>query len=175
MENYAYAVALVLGSLMLLSVCFVYIKHQMLPMGGIAMSLFSVILVGMSVWQSIDVSFDQQGFQAKLDQSVDTANEAKEQAEEAEQRSLRNAEATLALRDTVEVFKAQDALRTAGLYEGALNGELNAVTKRSIVDFQKANNLPRSGTLDAKTIEKLQIAPVTNFPNLEGLRLRGRD
>jgi hypothetical protein len=167
MENPAYVVALVLGAVMLLSVCFVYVKHQILQLGGISLSGFAVVLVGMSVWRSIDVSVDENGFKAKLEQAIAAANDAKAQVAQVKEISSKNSEAALALKEAVEAFKTQDALRDMGLYKGALDGHFGATTKKSILEFQELKNIPKTGILDPKTIEELKIKPIQKFPQLE--------
>lgn len=48
MDNPAYIVALGLGTIMLLTVCFVYAKLKTLDIGGMTLSGLGIILVGMS-------------------------------------------------------------------------------------------------------------------------------
>ncbi len=167
MENPVYIVALVLGSLMVLSVCFVYVKHQILQLGGIVLSGFAVVLVGMSVWKTIDITANEKGFTAKLEQALAKANEATAKVAEVKEQSQRNSEAALALKTTVEAFKVQEALRGAGVYRGALDGHIGPATQSSIREFQSLHNIPQTGVIDAKTIEELNIEPVRNFPQLE--------
>lgn len=167
MSNPAYIVALVLGSIMLLSVCFVYVKHQVLQFSGMGLSAFAVILIGMSVWKNIDVSVDQNGFTAKLEQAIEIANQVKKENEQLKQQNDQTAQAALALKDTLETIRVQEVLRDKGLYRGALVGQLDAATTKSISDFQEQKGIPKTGTLDTKTIRELGIKPIKNFPNLQ--------
>lgn len=167
MSNPAYVVALVLGAVMLLSVCFVYVKHQILQLGGMSLSAFAVVLVGMSVWKSIDVSMDEKGFKAKLDQAIAVAAEAKQETAQVKQISQMNTEAALALKESIEAIKTQESLRSIGIYKGALDGQFGSATRKSLLEFQEMKNLPRTGTLDPKTIKELGIEPIQKFPNLE--------
>jgi len=167
MNNPAYVVALVLGSIMLLSVCFVYVRHQVLKLSGMGLTGFAVILVGMSVWKNIDVSVDENGFTAKLEQAIEMANQAKKETAEVRQLSQQTTEAALALKETVDTIRIQEALRERGLYKGALIGQLDAETVKSISKFQEQNGIPNTGTLDTKTIRKLGIQPIKNFSNLQ--------
>lgn len=161
MQNPAYAVALILGGIMLLSVCYVYVRHQVLQAGGMAMSGFAVLLVGMSVWKSIDISVNEQGFSARLEQAIAAANEARAEAAQAREIGVQSREAAVALGNTLQVMQTQDALRTLGLYRGPLDGELSAATKQSLLQFQQSRNLPGTATLDERTVRALQLAPVT--------------
>lgn len=167
MENPAYIVALVLGGIMLLSVCYVYIRHQVLQVGGMAMSGFAVLLVGMSVWKSIDISVSAEGFSAKLDQAIKAANEAKAEATQAREASAHTRQIASALNDTVQVMKTQDALRSLGLYRGPLDGELSAATRQSIRQFQQTRDIPLTATLDARTASALRIRPIENLSLIE--------
>jgi murein L,D-transpeptidase YcbB/YkuD len=167
MSNPAYIVALVLGSIMLLSVCFVYVRHQVLKLSGMGLAGFAVILVGMSVWKNIDVSVDENGFTAKLEQAIEIANQAKKETAEIKQLNQQTTEATLALKETVDTIRIQEVLRDKGLYKGALIGQLDAETVKSISTFQEQNGIPKTGTLDTKTIRKLGIQPIKNFSNLQ--------
>jgi peptidoglycan hydrolase-like protein with peptidoglycan-binding domain len=54
------------------------------------------------------------------------------------------------------IKKAQDALKAKGLNPGS-DGKMDAKTQQALRDFQKENNLPATGVLDAKTAEKLGI------------------
>lgn len=69
-----------------------------------------------------------------------------------------------------DIKKAQDALKMKGLNPGT-DGQLDAKTQQALRDFQKANDLPMTGTLDDKTVAKLgiEIGPSgKSLPNREG-------
>jgi hypothetical protein len=167
MNNPAYVVALVLGSIILVSVCFVYVRHQVLQFSGMGLTAFAVVLIGMSVWKNIDVSVDQNGFTAKLEQAIEIANQVKKENAELKQLNEENTQAALALKETVETIRAQEVLREKGLYRGALVGQLDSATKQSISKFQEEKGIPQTGKLDSKTIQELGIKPIKNFPNLQ--------
>jgi peptidoglycan hydrolase-like protein with peptidoglycan-binding domain len=54
---------------------------------------------------------------------------------------------------------AQVQLRDKGLYKGSLDGILGPETKRALGQFQKANGLGRTASLDAQTWEALTGDP----------------
>ena len=54
------------------------------------------------------------------------------------------------------IKKAQDALKAKGLNPGT-DGKLDDKTQQALRDFQKVNNLPATGVLDAQTAAKLGI------------------
>ena len=57
---------------------------------------------------------------------------------------------------TDDIKKAQDALKMKGLNPGT-DGQMDAKTQQALRDFQKANDLPATGTLDEKTAAKLGV------------------
>ncbi|MCK4445636.1 MAG: hypothetical protein KAW56_00985 [Candidatus Marinimicrobia bacterium] len=57
-------VGLILGSLMLIVACWVYLKHQKLGLGGITFSMLGVVLLGMSIWQQVEFSVGTAKFKA---------------------------------------------------------------------------------------------------------------
>lgn len=57
---------------------------------------------------------------------------------------------------TEHIKKAQEALKAKGLNPGT-DGKLDDKTQQALRDFQKVNNLPATGVLDAQTAAKLGI------------------
>jgi peptidoglycan hydrolase-like protein with peptidoglycan-binding domain len=55
--------------------------------------------------------------------------------------------------------KIQEALQSNGQYGGKVDGVLGLRTRASIRGFQKAENLPVTGQLDAETAGKLGVRP----------------
>jgi peptidoglycan hydrolase-like protein with peptidoglycan-binding domain len=55
----------------------------------------------------------------------------------------------------VSTKNIQKALRQAGFYNGAIDGELGPRTKEAIKRFQKANGLKADGIVGKKTWQKL--------------------
>jgi peptidoglycan hydrolase-like protein with peptidoglycan-binding domain len=56
-----------------------------------------------------------------------------------------------------DVTKMQENLRAKGYYRGEVDGVLGLRTRASIRGFQKAENLPVSGQIDAQTARKLGV------------------
>lgn len=56
-----------------------------------------------------------------------------------------------------EVKKVQEALKAQGYDPGSTDGTMDARTQQALRDFQKANDLPVTGALDAQTAEKLGV------------------
>jgi hypothetical protein len=154
--NPAFYIAMVVGAVMLGAVCFVYIKHQSFGLGGVSLSALGVVLLGMSVWRSIDISFDEKGVRAKLNQVEAVANQAAATASQAQAAASQAGQAVVALRSTVETSVAQERLKSIGLYSGASDGISGPSTRAAITRFQAERNLPQTGELDETTKRALQ-------------------
>jgi len=61
----------------------------------------------------------------------------------------------------------QTALKNAGFYSGAIDGKIGPVSKKAIVEFQKANDLVADGKVGPKTWSVLSryLNPVTQSPS----------
>lgn len=114
----------------------------------------------------------------KIDQGTDKAADAtKEKVAEASDKIEGKRQATAARSadrtagpalSKPEVKDAQTVLKNMGLYDGAIDGIYGAKTRRAVSDFQAQNDLPKTGTLNAPTREKLQqhasAAPARTAP-----------
>ena len=60
--------------------------------------------------------------------------------------------------DQNNIKKAQQTLRDKGYDPGPIDGSMGAQTRAAISQYQKAENLPVTGRLDAKTAGKLGVA-----------------
>lgn len=67
MEDIVLGTGLVLGSLALLSVFFVWIRKQTFGTGGSILSVVGLILIGMSLWSNIRFRISAEGFEASLE------------------------------------------------------------------------------------------------------------
>ncbi|MGH7097727.1 MAG: peptidoglycan-binding domain-containing protein [Stellaceae bacterium] len=54
-----------------------------------------------------------------------------------------------------QLMNAQRKLKTAGLYNGAINGRMNSATRTALAKFQKKHNLRQTGALDQQTMAAL--------------------
>src|SRR6476660_9581438 len=55
------------------------------------------------------------------------------------------------------IKKAKEALKAKGLNPGPMDGVLDGKTQQALRDFQQANKIPVTGTLDQQTAEKLGV------------------
>ena len=54
-----------------------------------------------------------------------------------------------------QIEHVQRQLKSAGLYNGDADGEMNSETKTAVSEFQKKHNLPQTGTIDEQTLSEL--------------------
>ncbi len=163
MTNPAFMVALVFGALMLGTVCYVYARHQTFGLGGTCLSGFGVVLLGMSVWQTIDISMDAKGIRARLDQVETVAKRAESSAAVAQAETRKTSQAVGELARTVEIASMQEKLKAAGVFGGASDGILGPATKAALARMQREQGLPETGQLDDATRRHL------NLPTLSGV------
>jgi peptidoglycan hydrolase-like protein with peptidoglycan-binding domain len=64
-----------------------------------------------------------------------------------------------------EIRKVQETLRGQGYYEGKIDGVFGLRTRASIRAYQKAENLPITGQVDARTAAGLGVRPESNWDN----------
>jgi peptidoglycan hydrolase-like protein with peptidoglycan-binding domain len=55
-----------------------------------------------------------------------------------------------------QIKAAQQQLKTAGLYNGSVDGKMGAETKEALQQFQKQHGLQATGALDQQTLAALQ-------------------
>lgn len=159
MESTVFVIGLALGAAMLLSVCFVFIRHQRFGVGGGFLCGFGVILVGMSVWQNIDVTVDATGFQAELQRLRSEVREARQTAETTRESTLEVAETVQSLQRNLEVRTVQEQLSKAGIYDGAVDGSLGPATKQALVQFQRQQQIEPTGEVNERTLQALRVTP----------------
>jgi Putative peptidoglycan binding domain len=58
-----------------------------------------------------------------------------------------------------QMRSVQQALQGKGMDPGAIDGVMGPKTQEAVRNFQKAQNLPQTGRVDAQTLEKLGISP----------------
>jgi hypothetical protein len=58
-----------------------------------------------------------------------------------------------------DVKKVQESLRDKGYYKGKIDGRIGSQTREGIRQYQKSENLPVTGHVDAETAGKLGVGP----------------
>jgi hypothetical protein len=156
MANRVFSVALIVGTLMLITVCWVYIQHQTFGLGGIVLVVCAIVLIGMSVWRNIDVSVSAQGFQAKLEQVENKVRAVEEQAAHVEEKASAAYTAVRRLKQSLRVRDAQTMLSKQG-FKVVADGIFGPQTVQAVKQFQLANGLAEAGELDEATMKALGV------------------
>lgn len=78
MDTVVYAVGLAMGSVMLGSVCYVWVRKQQLGIGGGFLSAMGVVLLGLSVWTGVSVEVTKGGIKADFDRLQERLDEVTE-------------------------------------------------------------------------------------------------
>jgi peptidoglycan hydrolase-like protein with peptidoglycan-binding domain len=66
-----------------------------------------------------------------------------------------------AAQGSANVKKAQQSLQSKGYYKGQIDGLMGPATRSAIRQYQKAEHLHVTGTLDNQTASKLGVQPMT--------------
>ncbi len=87
MEKWAFIVGLAIGSIAVLSACWVWVRKQAYGMGGGALSLVGAVLIGMSVWGHVRLGVSEAGleFEVLKRQVEETAEAARLVAEQVDE------------------------------------------------------------------------------------------
>lgn len=67
-----------------------------------------------------------------------------------------------------EIKKMQETLRNKGHYRAKVDGIFGLRTRASIRAYQKAENLPVTGQVDARTADRLGVRPESSWDNSKG-------
>lgn len=66
-QSVTYLVGIVLGSLAVISVCVVWIRHHQFGMGGTTLTLIGFGLVGLSLWSTVQIRVSADGFETRFE------------------------------------------------------------------------------------------------------------
>ena len=78
--------------------------------------------------------------------------------------------AALNIIDKPSIQDIQQALKSANLYQGKIDGALGPKTKKAIEDFQTKNNLKIDGKVGPKTWEKLKTYLISSVSTPEAIQ-----
>src|ERR1035438_6985918 len=73
-----------------------------------------------------------------------------------------------------EIKKVQETLHGKGYYGGEVDGAIGLRTRASLRAYQKAENLPTTGQLDARTAAGLGVRPESTWGNSKNSKSDGR-
>lgn len=82
-QNVAFVAGVATGTVLLLSVAWVWIKKQTFGMGGAVMCMSGIALVGLTVWRSLQFEITENGFIARFSQQLADLNAKVEQNDSA--------------------------------------------------------------------------------------------
>ncbi len=80
-EDLAFLAGIVMGSILLLAVSWVWIRKQVLGAGGVTMSFVGVTLVGLTVWSSVRIQASPDGLLAEFDRRLESLTETVEEVD----------------------------------------------------------------------------------------------
>jgi hypothetical protein len=162
-KNRAFDVGLIVGVVLIGSVCWVYLHSYDLSVGGIALALFGLILISLSVWRNIDLSVNEKGITAKFEQFAAEVkaetSAAKEKVEKTEHIALVAVKSIDNLKQSIDIRNAQAVLSAAG-YSVFADGLLGPQTISVIKQFQKEKGIAVTGELDRETMLAMKLYPM---------------
>jgi hypothetical protein len=160
---------LVLGSVMISTVCWTYAMHQQFGVGGAVLTVFGAILVGLSVWRTIDVSISPKGgvkakFEQRFDRLEKSVQQVANQVKEVETHVLSNISALAGVPPKrlarLRQRETADFLRHQGCYDQAL-------------DIDPQDVLAMMGFIQEKTQEEDFAAAAGMFPRMKAANQSG--
>ncbi|MEL7296820.1 MAG: hypothetical protein AAGJ86_04105 [Pseudomonadota bacterium] len=122
-----------LGSVLLLSVAWVWVRKQVLGMGGLGMSAIGMVLISLTLWQSIELKVSGDGVEVGLIRELEERLTEAEGALEKTRRDVATVESRNAtLNSTVSELREISVLQNRA-YEN-LRRELD---NRNVIDQQR--------------------------------------
>ena len=127
-----------LGALLIVSVAWVWLQKQIFGMNGAGIGLIGVVLVGLTLWSSISVSYSDEGFEFELTRLQERIDQAETELQQATEQLT--------------------AVRSTNADLSARLSELSAVTVSQNTRFAVlANQLQREGIqLDPSVLQQTQ-------------------
>ncbi len=101
--NLAFIAGVILGSLAIVSVCWVWLSKQMLGLGGGVLSFVGVVLVGLSLWSKASVEVSPDGFRAEFERLENEVKKVSVRSEQISNDVIAVAESNKALSNEVKV------------------------------------------------------------------------
>lgn len=156
MNELVFIVGLILGSLAMLSVCWVWVRKQVFGPGGGVLSFFGVLLAGLSLWSRASVELTPDGFRAEFERLQQEINQVVRKSEQISQEVAAVAEVNQLITREVEVV-----------------AENLAVNKTQFLELTRALN--QRDVLHTDQIKRLaqpvETMPVVDLQKLESARL----
>ena len=122
-----------LGTALLLSVAWVWMRKQIFGLNGVGVSAFGVVLVGLTLWQSVQISYSAEGVELQLTRLEKQVEETQEKLE--------------ATTDELGRVRATNAVMSASLLQ------LTEANEFQDIRYQRlAESLQSSGTVVSPAI-----------------------
>lgn len=74
-----------------------------------------------------------------------------------------------------QIKEAQQKLKTAGVYNGEINGQMDQETQEAIEQFQEQKGLEKTGTLDQQTMAALNATTSTSGSSMTPSEQNGQN
>ncbi len=104
----------------------------------------------------VDLQYEVKDLSSKVETaSPSPASEAQAEPEAAVGRAQSTDDSQI-IRVNTTPWKVQDALKSAGLYNGKIDGKIGPATRGAIMEFQKAHGLKADGIVGKKTWDELK-------------------
>lgn len=100
-EQIAQLVGVIIGAIILLVTCWVFAKQKSLGLPGIGFAFFGVVLLGMSVWSTAQITVGPEGLNARFEQIEQRLQNLDETVEDGTARIKSLTEFSLATREVV--------------------------------------------------------------------------
>ena len=162
LRDAAIILGLIFGSAMLAVACLKYYKHGLFALGGSVLTVFGVLLLGLSIWTTVDIKVSPQGqIEARFEKTVEMAVEKVEQTTQKFQREI--------ITDLLEaqIPRLRESFRIArNLLEAS--GKIDFSNANDVVDFL-LNRDPQNGHAlyyagEIKRIQNTQRFTVKSCP-----------
>ncbi len=146
-KEMAFLVGLLLGCMVLVSVCWVWIRKQVLGVGGGVLSFFGVLLVGLSVWSGASVEVSADGFRAEFERLEEQVTQVAQKSE-----------------------KLSDEVKVVAETNKAISKEVRLAAEN--INVNRSQFLQLTNTLNEKRVlNPVQVRslsePITRLPNLD--------
>jgi hypothetical protein len=106
----AFIAGIILGSIAVLSAVYVWVKDRTFGMGGGALSLAGIVLVGLSIWSSVRIKVNESGLEADFNRLQSQVSEVTKTSLAVTDEVRKIAESTQANKD--QFLKLTSALET---------------------------------------------------------------
>ena len=106
----------------------------------------------------VDLQYQVKDLSSKVETMKPTESDQASSGSSESGKSMDMSSASQIIRVKVSPEKVQRALKSAGVYTGAVDGKIGSGTKAAIIEFQKSHGLKADGVLGKKSWEELKTS-----------------